>query len=183
MEITKYPSNNYFRPSQMKQSKIAAVCLHGTDGPAGASLNWLTNPKSDVSSNYLIDKAGKIFQLVDWLAGNRAWGNGRVDIYDNSIKWLDTAVKTKINPNWLTVSIEHEASLSEMQFHKSMTDAQFNSSIDLTAYILTTAGLKANHETIIAHCQICAIAKPYCPGVIFVPAYLQVLLTRYPNLK
>jgi N-acetyl-anhydromuramyl-L-alanine amidase AmpD len=181
MKFIDLPSPNYWQANDLKQSKIEAICLHGTDGPASASLSWLCNPKSGVSANFLVAKDGQTYKLVD-PATRRAWANGKVDTYDASIKWLDTAVKNKINPNFVTWSVEHEASRDDMMFHRPMTDAQFSASIDLVAYLLRLAGLKANHETLIAHCQICALAKPYCPGVIFVPAYLQVLQQRHLDL-
>lgn len=183
MDIIYKPAANYYSPWQMKESKIQAVCLHGTSGAAAGALSWLTSKQSGVSSNYLVTKLGDIYNLVDWRSGRRAWANGKIDIYDATIKWLDDAVKRGINPNWITVSIEHEASFEDMAFHRSMTDRQFNASIELTAAVLVAAGLKANHDTIIAHCQICAKAKPNCPGVIFVPAYLEQLLIRHPELK
>lgn len=99
-----------------------------------------------------------------------------------SIRWLAAAIAGKVNPNRITVSIEHEASKTEMEKRASMTDAQFNSSIDLTAYILTWAGLKASHETIVGHNQISGRQKYNCPGVVFPPAYTEVLIQRYPYL-
>lgn len=185
--IVKTPSPNFFTPGEMKTNKVAAVCLHGTSGPLQGSLDWLRNPRHDnpqaaVSSNYVISKAGVIYELVPWEPGYRAFCNGIVENYDTSIKWLVSAVAQRINPNWITVSIEHEASKQEMETRASMTDAQFNSSIDLTAYILGTAGLKANHQTVIGHNQISGKEKYNCPGVIFPPAYTEVLIQRHAYL-
>lgn len=182
LKFINYPSPNYWNISDLPESGIKAVTMHGTSGTLGSSLAWFQNPKSGVSSNYIVSKAGNIYEVVSPIT-KRAWANGIVDIYDNTIKWLDDAVKAKQNPNWFTWSIEHEASLEDMQFHRSMPDAQFNASIDLTGYLLKLAKLKATHDTVVAHCQICAKAKPYCPGVIFVPAYVEVLQNRYPELK
>lgn len=183
MQITKLPSPNFYSADY----KIQAVVLHGTAGPAAASLSWLRNPQPDnpdarVSANYLISKAGQVWELVDWQAGKRAWANGIVENFDSSIKWLVEALKNHINPNLVTVSIEHEASSREMLTRASMTDEQFNSSIELTALILKAARLKANHETIIGHNQISGTRKYSCPGVIFPPAYTEVLLLRHPEL-
>lgn len=179
MKFIDMPSPNYWQDRR----PIQAICLHGTAGSAAASLAWLRNPKSAVSSNYLISRAGEVYQLVDPRAGRKAWANGVVEKPDTSIKWLQAAIKAKTKINLITWSIEHEASSDEMRWHKSMTDKQFTSSIDLTAYLLKLALLKANHETIVGHCQISSIQKATCPGVIFVPAYLEELLKRYPELK
>lgn len=177
------PSPNYWKAN----NPIEAVCLHGSAGPAGPSIDWLRNPRADnpaaaVSANYFVDKRGIITLLVDWQAGRRSWANGLVENFDRSIGWLVEAVKNKVNPNLVTVSIEHEALACEMERHASMTDAQFNSSIELTAYILKAAGLKANHQTIIGHNQISGTKKFNCPGVIFPPAYTEVLILRHPEL-
>lgn len=176
-------NDNYFEDN----SKIEAVCLHGTAGSLQASLAWLRNPRPDnpgaaVSANYVVAKSGLAYMLVNWQLGRRAWANGAVENYDQSIKWLVHAVKNKINPNLVTVSIEHEASSVEMIGRKPMTDLQFNTSIDLVASILKAAGLPANHQTIIGHNQISGERKYNCPGVIFPPAYNEVLLLRYPEL-
>jgi len=178
------PSPNF----EIADNAIKAVCLHGTAGSAGASLAWLqnpqpNNPKARVSANYLVTKAGIVYELVDWQAGKRAWANGIVESFDTSVEWLVEAVRTRLNPNLVTVSIEHEASTAEMERHASMTDAQFNASIELTALILQAARLPANHETVIGHSQISGTRKFNCPGVIFVPAYTEVLLKRHPELK
>lgn len=182
MDFIKFQSPNYFRPGDMTETNIQAIVLHGTAGPVGASLSWLLNAKSKVSSNYLISKRGQIYELVSWDSGRRSWANGIVENWDRSLAWLARAVKDEINPNWITWSIEHEASETEMKSHASMTDAQFNSSIELTAFLLRKAGLKANHQTVIGHNQISGTAKFNCPGVIFPPAYTEQLVIRNPDL-
>lgn len=183
----KLPSNNFFTPGEMTINKLQAVVLHGTSGPLQGSLDWLRNPRHDnpaaaVSSNYVISKAGVIYELVPWETGLRAYANGIVETNDTSIKWLNDAIKSKINPNWITVSIEHEASFNDMVLGRSMTDAQFTSSCNLVAYVLAGAGLRADHQSIIGHNQISGKIKYHCPGVIFPPAYTEQLIIRYPEL-
>lgn len=187
MNILKLPSPNYFTPAEMDTNVIQAVVMHGTAGPVHAAINWLRDPQpghldNRVSSNYIISKLGVIYELVEWEKGLRAFANGIVENSDKSLVWLNDAIHNHINPNWITVSIEHEATQKEMINHASMTDAQFNSSIDLTAYILKATGLKATHQTIIGHNQISGTKKYNCPGVIFPPAYTEVLLNRHKDL-
>lgn len=186
--FVKMPSPNFFTKDEMEVNQVAAVVLHGTAGPLQAAIDWLRNPQRDnpdnaVSANYVISKAGVIYELVPWESGLRAYANGIAETIDTSIPWLVAAVKNRINPNWITVSIEHEALYNDMVLRRSMTDAQFNSSIELTAYILAGCGLKANHETIIGHNQISGTNKYNCPGVIFPPAYTEVLLNRHSDLR
>jgi N-acetyl-anhydromuramyl-L-alanine amidase AmpD len=170
--------NNWYDPQP-----IMGVVLHGTDGPLQASINWLVNPLSEVSANFVISKAGVIYRLVNFELGLRAWANGIVENYDHTIKWLDSLVKQRKNPNRYTVSIEHEAAGTEMINHSSMPKAQFDASIELTAYILASARLKASNQTVIGHYQISGTKKIYCPGVIFPPAYVEVLQDRHKELK
>jgi N-acetyl-anhydromuramyl-L-alanine amidase AmpD len=184
MELIPYPSPNYFTDGL----PIEAIGLHGTAGRKWGALSALVDPRPAapdlrVSSNYLVDYAGLVYHLVDEKKGWRAFANGNIRQPDMTVRWLVHCLNFKINPNLVTVSIEHEALDLDMRQHKSMPDAQFNSSIELTAAILTWANLKANHETIVAHCQIDSVVKANCPGVIFVPAYLEVLLLRHPELR
>jgi N-acetyl-anhydromuramyl-L-alanine amidase AmpD len=86
-----HPSPNYnSRPSG---GSIGVVILHSTGDPANASvggaISWLTNPASKVSSHFVVDRAGKIWQLVS--CAKRAWHagvsefRGRQDVNDFSV--------------------------------------------------------------------------------------------------
>lgn len=95
-------------------SAIRLIVLHASVGNAASSLVWLCDPKSKVSSHYLIAKDGHIWHLVAdtaeaWHAGKSGWrnipdvnkysigielenkNNGR-DLYPdaqvNALKWL-----------------------------------------------------------------------------------------------
>ena len=69
---------------------IDMLVLHYTaTEEAGPALNWLCNPKSEVSSHYLVEKDGKIHLLVDekeraWHAGVSYW-RGIRDVNSQSI--------------------------------------------------------------------------------------------------
>lgn len=68
---------------------ISAIVVHSTGGSALSGLRWLTNPSSGVSAHYVIDRAGRIYQLVDdrrraWHAGRSAL-SGEWDVNDFSI--------------------------------------------------------------------------------------------------
>jgi N-acetyl-anhydromuramyl-L-alanine amidase AmpD len=80
--------------------KPIAIVNHITAGLYPGCLSWMQNPKSSASSNYLVTKKGEIFQLV--ADENTAWANGGV----NKPNW--TILKRGINPNYYTISIEHE---------------------------------------------------------------------------
>jgi N-acetyl-anhydromuramyl-L-alanine amidase AmpD len=68
---------------------IQMIVLHATVGTARSALAWLTNPAARVSAHYLIDKSGRIYQLVAdedaaWHAGRAEW-KGETAINELSI--------------------------------------------------------------------------------------------------
>ncbi|HWQ11922.1 MAG TPA: N-acetylmuramoyl-L-alanine amidase, partial [Roseiflexaceae bacterium] len=68
---------------------VTMIVIHATAGSARSALAWLTNPAARVSAHYLIDKGGRIFQLVPdelaaWHAGRAAW-RGETAINEVSI--------------------------------------------------------------------------------------------------
>ncbi|MEN9934992.1 MAG: hypothetical protein RLZZ387_1571 [Chloroflexota bacterium] len=57
---------------------ISMIVIHATAGSVRSALAWLTNPAARVSAHFVIDKSGRIFQLVSddraaWHAGRAAW--------------------------------------------------------------------------------------------------------------
>lgn len=55
---------------------VDMIILHYTGMPSGdAALDWLCNPKSEVSAHYFVDEDGQITQSVG--EGDRAWHAGR----------------------------------------------------------------------------------------------------------
>lgn len=64
--------------SSRGKHQISMIVLHATAGSARSALAWLTNPAAKVSAHFVIDKAGRVFQLVSdelaaWHAGRAAW--------------------------------------------------------------------------------------------------------------
>lgn len=85
IDQTTWRSPNY----DERPGGVSAIVIHSTGGSALSGLRWLTNPRSGVSSHYVIDRAGTIFQLVDdahraWHAGDSALG-GVGDVNDFSL--------------------------------------------------------------------------------------------------
>lgn len=79
--------------SPNKQSRdgqaIDMVVMHATVGGFAGSVEWLCDPKSEVSSHYVVSKTGEIDQLVAdadeaWHAGKAAWA-GHTNINQRSI--------------------------------------------------------------------------------------------------
>ena len=86
--IHKYKSLNF--DSRRKDSEIYYIILHYTAMKSDIeALNHLCDTKNKVSSHFLINKIGKIYQLVDlkmraWHAGKSFWG-GEIDINSTSV--------------------------------------------------------------------------------------------------
>jgi N-acetyl-anhydromuramyl-L-alanine amidase AmpD len=75
IDSTSYISPNH---SSRQGRAISILVVHATVGSAASALSWLCNPTSKVSTHYLIDKSGKIYQLVPdifsaWHAGKSRW--------------------------------------------------------------------------------------------------------------
>jgi N-acetylmuramoyl-L-alanine amidase len=98
---------------------IRMVVLHATVGSARSALAWLTNPAARVSAHYVVDKTGKVYQLVEdqyaaWHAGRAEWrgetavneislgielenaNNGRDPYPDAQINALQQLIQTKV---------------------------------------------------------------------------------------
>ena len=78
MNLISIKSPNYSKKTR-KKGKIRFLIIHYTGMQSvRASINRLTNPKHKVSCHYLIDRKGKIFQMVEddkiaWHAGKSKW--------------------------------------------------------------------------------------------------------------
>ena len=78
MNLISFKSSNYSKKARNK-GKIKFLIIHYTGMQSvRASINRLTNPRYKVSCHYLIDRKGKIFQMVEdnkiaWHAGKSKW--------------------------------------------------------------------------------------------------------------
>ncbi len=169
-------SYRYTSPNKWANNKeIKALVLHGTAGNFDNSVGWLCNPDSEVSANYIIAKNGTIYCLVDPYKGLRAWGNGVVNKPDTKLIWLADASKNGVNPNLITISIEHEATEEEMENKTPMPRIQQVASLELCDQLLRDFNLPRTEQTIIGHHQINGVSKPNCPGVINITDWIQQL--------
>lgn len=140
--------------------KVVAIVDHIMQGTMDSTLSWFSNPKSAVSAHFGVAKDGRIWQFVE--LKNTAWANGIVQKPDLSIKWLAQVVTDFDNPNYFTVSIEHEGYTAE-----PMPEAQYQATLELHRYLLQTFSIPADAQHIIRHSQIDSVNKPLCPGAFF----------------
>ncbi|MGE5416025.1 MAG: N-acetylmuramoyl-L-alanine amidase [Acidobacteriota bacterium] len=134
--------------------KPLAIVDHITDGSYPGSLDWLRNPASKVSTHYSVTRAGQIFQMVK--EEDTAWGNGRV--YGPTWSGLIKNLGFVVNPNYYTISIEHEGFPYE-----PLTEAQYQATLWLHTQIIDRYDFPIDDNHIIGHYRIYAL-KPNCPG-------------------
>lgn len=150
--------------------KPIAICNHITGGTASSAHNWFTSTGNEVSSaHYIVTKKGEIWQYVD--LASMAWANGvkMSTINDPNLqsKLAPLVKKMQTNPNYYTVSIEHEGTDGEL------TEAQFQATVWLHKHIRDEvkqrfgSDIVFNRDNILGHYQIDPIRKPYCPGPKF----------------
>ena len=69
-QIYASPNFNERPPGTVPDANV----LHATVGEGGPSLSWLSNPASEVSVQYLVDRDGTVYQMV--AEAERAWHAG-----------------------------------------------------------------------------------------------------------
>ncbi len=101
-------------------TKIDTIVMHHTASNNGsADLSWMRNPQSKVSAHYMVDRDGKIYQLVG--DDKRAWHAGKGELH---------GVPTDINSRSIGIEIVNDGS-GKTPF----TDAQYKALTQLTGYL------------------------------------------------
>lgn len=144
-------SPNYSSP---KGYKTIAIVNHIMAGTLSGTDSWFANPASKVSSHFGVGKNGEIHQYVD--LKNPAWANGGV----NKPTW--PLVISGVNPNYYTVSIEHEGYSEDV-----MPEAQYQATLALHRWLIEILGIPVTCDTIIGHYRIDSVSKAMCPGTGF----------------
>lgn len=132
--------------------KIVAIVDHITAGSYPGCLTWMQNPKAQASAHYLVNRAGKILQLVK--DEDTAWHAGKVNkpswsLYDGS------------NPNRYTIGIEHEG------IDGNLTEPQYRATLWLHRHLVNKHGIPVDREHIIGHYRIDSVNRQNCPGPKF----------------
>lgn len=151
-----FPGRNGLKPSY--------IILHGTAGgtSAEAIANYFATTQgggSPVSSHYVIGQDGTIVQCVSEADG--AWANGAFSAGHDAF-WDES-----INPNLITVSIEHCKPSSDNS--DALTDAQRASSLRLVQGICDRWGILKQpadaNGGITGHFSMDPINRRNCPGL------------------
>ena len=146
--ITWVGSPNYNSPQGYK---IIAIVDHIMSGTLAGTDSWFANTASKVSSHFGVGKNGEIHQYVS--LDNPAWGNGVV----NKPSW--PLLISGVNPNYYTVSIEHEGQSGDV-----MPEAQYKATLELHRWLISTLEIPVTRDTIIGHYRIDSVNRINCPG-------------------
>jgi N-acetyl-anhydromuramyl-L-alanine amidase AmpD len=140
------PNQEYGR----RGNKILGFIIHMTEGSFKSAIDWCTNPKSQVSYHFIIDKNGDDVTLV--MPENTAWHAG---------KRIESAEYTKIlglNPNLTTIGIAM-AGFAEI----GPTAQQIAKCAKLINILATYYNIMLDKKSIIPHHDI--RADKVCPGI------------------
>lgn len=160
MNLTWIGSPNFWRG---RNGHIpTAIVDHIMEGTIEAANSRFQNADDNqvggrASTHFGVAKDGRIWQWVQM--GDTAWGNGIMQTPDMSIPWLADCFNNDVNPNELTISIEHEGHSGDV-----FTEAQYQATLDLHRFILNFYKIPADRQHIIGHYQIESRDRAGCPG-------------------
>ena len=162
MNIQQYSTVN---KSSRNGYKPMFICWHIADGTYNGTITWERNSSSQVSSHFVLGKNGEVAQLVP--LDMAAWTQG--GIRNPTHPYVKS--HPSVNPNQYCVSIECEGFWKETK--GKLTDAQFNSAVDLTKHIVSevkklyNVDIPIDREHMIGHCEINTVTRSHCPGELF----------------
>jgi N-acetylmuramoyl-L-alanine amidase len=189
-----HTSPNYYDANPTSRP-VKAVVIHATVGEFGGSLSWLTSAGSGASSSYLQDRPGNLYCLVDPYKNRRSWANGVLESPDTSRDVIAWCMKNGVNPNLVTVSIEHTATKAEMeagagifqrqpQLISTLTPTAEQNSLLLTAQLCLDLKLGVpTAQNVLPHRAFMRYSKAICPGVINMPRYIEKAAEYYYTLQ
>lgn len=169
-ENIKFVGNSNTNKSS-RQGRIPEIIVdHISEGTMSSMISWFTSQDNKVSSAHFgVSKAGKIYQFV--AIEDCAWANGLTSGIENATAELVLKKGKSENPNWYSVSIEHEGVWAETK--GILTPEQLKATKMLHKYIIEYVKDKYGHkiepsrETIIGHSEIDKTQRPNCPGELF----------------
>ncbi|CAM3388281.1 N-acetylmuramoyl-L-alanine amidase [Stackebrandtia soli] len=125
--------SNYTNANRPKSDPITTVVVHTTQGSYEGTKAWFRNPKSQVTTHYVIrSKDGEITQMVH--EADIAWHAGNWDV------------------NTRSIGIEHEGYVDNPK--KWYTDAMYRSSAKLVAAICDKYRIPVDRKHIIGHVEV-----------------------------
>ncbi len=141
-------------------NKITGICDHIMQSSIESADGWFRNSSAEASAHFGVARDGRIYQWVR--LENSAWTNGIVNRPDMNVSWLVDAIRRGINPNTLTIGIEHEGVSGQ-----SFTETQYQATLWLHRRLIQQYGIQPTRQYLIGHSQIDGVNRAYCPGSAF----------------
>lgn len=141
--------------------RVRAVVWHITDGGFTSSMDWLCNPVSQASANDVINRDGRVWNIVP---GRMApWTNGPLCKPNYNYIIPTQAEADGVNPNWWSYTIENVGT-STWGKSGSLTQLQVAALILRTAQACTEYRLTADEQHILRHASFDSCDRSGCPG-------------------
>lgn len=160
---TKHYWSNRIHPKTGKQYAPKALVLHITDGSFASTKNWIENPYSYVSYNWIIDKQGNVHRCVP--EQHASWANGHV--VRPKFQHFEVERNQIVNPNLYTISVAVENSGEVPPFK------QWQAWVKLCDEILRRNNWSITPERVVNHYEI--KSSKSCPRPYFTRFYLKLL--------
>lgn len=181
-ENIQFVGNSHTNKSGRQQRIPEMIVNHISEGTISSLISWFTSPSNTVSSAHFgVSKTGNIYQFV--AIEDCAWANGLTSGIENATAELVLEKGKSENPNWYSVSIEHEGIWAETK--GALTLEQLEATKMLHRYIIEYVKDKYGHDiepsakTIIGHYDIDKNERPNCPGELFPFREIIDFLTYY----
>lgn len=144
---------------------IAAVVIHIMEGGFQSSIDWMK--KAGTSAHFAVRKDGHIAQLVNIFdvayANGLTWDDQRgvwIDPQGDAVTPAWPLLEPPTNPNWQTISVEHEGMSGE-----AWTEAMYAADQHILAYVQSEIPIEYHVGTsLIGHCDISPVNRAHCPG-------------------
>lgn len=141
---------------------VRALVLHIAEGTLDGCDSWFQvsapqgDPSRAVSAHFCVGRHGEVHQYVD--VDDAAWHAGIVEAGN----WLPDDWPRRVNPNLLTVGIEHEGYSGAR-----LPIQQVAASLELAGWLCRRFLLAPDLRTILPHQAIAPITRAACPGSTF----------------
>lgn len=156
---------------------IVAICDHIMQGTMGGTFQTFEAAITQVSAHFAVSKIGEVWQYVR--EENTAWANGIWEDPDLSVPFLADAMHRGVNPNYLTLSIEHEGMTGD-----PMPEEQYQATLWLHRYLIGRHPfILPDRNHVIGHYQISALSRAHCPGDGFPWSRLMADLQTPENIQ
>lgn len=149
MIILKKPTPNFEKGRD--GYKPEGIVIHVMEGTLEGTDSHFSKKASKVSAHYSVGRNGEVHQYV--ADEDTAWHAGRVSNPKPNARNL-----TRINPNTLTIGIEHEGFATT-----PWSPAMYTTSVRLCAGLCIKWNIPADREHIVGHREI--YDKKTCPGL------------------